>query len=522
MNRTLLFSKLHHFTLALFLALFAATLSGSTTQAQTVLSRTRIGGYSEDITYVTSGTLKDQLVFLDGYELYAVPDAKKKKSTDPLVRISDLRGLGIGVFPNGLTYVESEGLITINDSTQPTKEFLVDAQGQLRGTRAIKYLNGYVPGHLEGLTYIPSTSSSYPDHLIQATWDNVGGGPSRLEVIRRDGQVVAEIMPNWPPAYQLEAIGDVAFLAPNKLLVTFYDESVWTIDFNGNILTGPQYFPGTVGFEGIVQMPDSRIVGVGFPQNLLFFDSNLNRQPADDRHDALGLNLNASQGVAWNTDTNQYLILHDVTGLGPAGAISAVPPSLNSATPIVNLGAFGLTQPRRATYLPGEHLIAITHPNSPRAILLFKPDGTLDSQIDVSSLGLGAPVSLTFIPATNQFAVRFNRPVDPAEARRLRILSRTGTLDRTIDMTCTGTTSIGGVAFFNPSHPSGGEFIFIGTSNRMIVTDFNGNMLREFNSALRLGLLTPNNLTAVTTGAQAGAFAVTDGSAGELVVFSLD
>ncbi|HEY0321153.1 MAG TPA: hypothetical protein VGC66_09385 [Pyrinomonadaceae bacterium] len=521
MNRNLPYGKLFYFILALLLTLVGTPLMTSTACAQTVLSRTRIGGYSEDITYVNSGALKDQLVFLDGYELYAVPDAKKK-STDPVVRIADLRGIGIGVFPNGLTYVESEGLITINDSSQPAKEFLVDAQGQLRGTRTIKYLNGYVPGHLEGMTYIPTSSPSFPNHIIQATWDSIAGGPSRLEVIRLDGQVVAEIMPNWPAAYQLEAIGDVAFLEPNRLLVTFYDESVWTIDFNGNVITGPQYFPGTIGFEGIVQMKDGRIVGVGYPQNFLFFDSNLNRLPDSDRHDIFGLNLNGPQGVAWNTDTNEHLIVHDVSGLGASGIISAVPTSLNSATQIANPGALGFTVPRKATYLPSEHLIAVVHANAPRAILLFKTDGTLDSQINLTSLGLGAPTSIAFIPSTNQFAVRFNRPVDPAEARRLRILSRTGTLDRTIDMTCTGTQSISGVAFFNPSHPSGGQFIFIATSNRIVVTDFNGNLVREFNAFVKLGLLTPNDLSAITTGTQAGAFAITDGSAGELVVFTLD
>lgn len=516
------FCKLQHFTLALLLALVAAPSMTSTAHAQTVLSRTRIGGYSEDITYVTSGPLKDQLVFLDGYELYAVPDAKKKKSTDPLVRICDLRGIGIGVFPNGLTYVESEGLITINDSTQPTKQFLIDAQGKLISVRTIHYLNGYVPAHLEGLAYIPGSSTSFPDHLIQATWDTIGGGPSRLEVIRRDGQVVAEIMPNWPAAYQLEAIGDVAFLAPNRLLVTFYDESVWTIDFSGNIIAGPHYFPGTNGFEGIVQLQDSRIIGVGYPQSFLYFDSSLNRQPDSDRHDIFGLNLNIPTGIAWNTDTNQHLILHDVSALPNGGAISAVPSSLNSATQVVNIAAQGFTFPRRATYLPAEHLIAVAHPNDPRAILLFKNDGTLDSQINLSSLGLGAPQSLDFIPSTNQFAVRFNRPADPAEARRLRILSRTGTLERTIDLTCTGTQVVGGFAFFNPSHPSGGQFMVIGSAGRIIITDFNGNLLSEFNAFVKLGLLTQGDISAITTGPQAGAFAIVDSSSGELVIFTLD
>lgn len=41
--------------------LFTSLLSLSA-NAQTVVSRAKVGGYAEDITYVTSGTLKDQLV----------------------------------------------------------------------------------------------------------------------------------------------------------------------------------------------------------------------------------------------------------------------------------------------------------------------------------------------------------------------------------------------------------------------------------------------------------------------------
>jgi hypothetical protein len=527
MKNILLFSTLKRSTFAAILALAAMLCAAAAVNAQTVISRNQIGSYSEDITFVSSGPLKDSIVVMDGYDVYAVKNTKKNKG-EPMVKLFDLRPLGIDINPRGITYIESEGLfIVTNTDAQPTKLFLFDSQGQPRGTRTVQYLNGYTPGHLEGLTYIPASSPTFPDHLIMASWDDIVGGASRLEVIRRDGQVEAEIIPNWPPDHAEEPIGDVAFLSPNRLLVTFYDNTIWTIDFNGNVVSGPQLVADANGFEGIVQMSDSRVVAVGFPQRLLFFDSNLNRLPDLDRNDIIGLNLNIPLGVAWNSTTNQHLVAHDLSTAPTNGAgIAAVPTTLDSASPVVNLSAFPAAA--RMSYLPGEQLIAVAHRNDPRAILLFRNDGTLHSQIDLSpaSLGqnLGGLIAVAYIPSTNQFAVRFNGVgVNPfPERRKIRIISRTGTLQRTIDLTCTGTQGIAALDYFNPAHSSGGQFIILGSAGRVLITDFNGNLIREFNSRVKLGLLSPIDIAAITTGPQADAFSVVDGSSGEIVIFRLD
>jgi hypothetical protein len=527
MKNILSLRLLKRYSLAILITLAAVLYAAAPASAQTVLSRTQLGSYSEDITFVTSGQLKDQIVVMSGFDIYAVKSAKKDKG-QPFAKLFDLRSLGVDLNPRGITYIGSEDLFVVaNTNVQPTKLFLFDQQGQPRGTRTVQYLNNYVPGHLEGLTYIPASSPTFPDHLIMIAWDFAGSGPSRLEVIRRDGQVEAEIFPSFPPAYAEEAMGDVAFLSPNRLLVTFYDNTIWTLDFNGNVVSGPQTIAGANGFEGIVQMSDGRIVGVGYPQNLLFFDSNLNRLPDLDRNDIIGLNLNRPTGIAWNSTTNQHLVAHDVlVGEPTIAGIAAVPASLDSASAVVNLTAFQNAE--RMSYLPAEQLIAVAHLNAPRAILLFRNDGTLHSQIDLSpaSLGqnLGGVVGVAYIPSTNQFAVRFNGAApDPlAERRKVRILSRTGALVRTIDLTCTGTRGIAGLEYFNPADPSGGQFILIGSAGRMIITDFNGELVREFNSRVKLGLFSPVDIASITTGAQAGAFSVVDANSGELVIFSLD
>ncbi|HKP87578.1 MAG TPA: hypothetical protein VJZ26_15870 [Blastocatellia bacterium] len=511
-------------TRILLSALFALLLAATDAAAQRVLKQAQIGGYSEDITYVTSGRLKDSIIMLDGYDVYAVP----KKARDPLEKLFDVKAPEIDTNPNGIAYIESEGLFAVNNVTQPTKLFFFDQNGAFKGSRPIKYLNGYAPQHMEGMGYIPPNSPTFPDHIVMGVLDTLSG-PSRIEVVRRDGQVVAEILPNWPdnPNFDTSFIGGVTYYASNKLLVTFFDNTIWTIDFAGNVLAGPQVVAGANGFEGIVQMKDGSVVAVNYPQSIFFFDGNLNRQPASDRNDLFGLNLNTPIGVAWNTDTNKLLIEQGIPGTSVA-TIASVPVSLDGATTVADLSAF--PGAANITYLPGEHLIAVAHRNNPRAILLFNNDGTPAGQIDLSpaSLGqnLGPPSVVEYLPATNEFAVGFNgingNPGQPAEQRRLRIISRAGALVRTIDLTCAGTKGRGAVAYFEDPDGGGGRLMILASAGRVLITDMDGNLLSEFNSRVKLGLLSRGDIAAITSGPMAGAFCMVDNRGSEAVIFRID
>lgn len=532
-NTSLIRSSTGRFTFALLLFLLTTLLWSTETTAQTVISKARIGGFSEDITYVSTGSLKNKIAILDGYEVFVVENAKKP--IGQMTRLFDVRVPEIDTNPNGITYIASEALFAVNNVTHPKKLFLFDEKGAFKGTRDIQYLDsGYVPAHMEGLAYIPSSSPTFPDHLIMVLWDDVGLGPFRLAIARRDGVVVSEISrPDWPASIAEAGIGDVAYLAPGRLLVTTYDNSIWTMDFSGSILSGPLVVSGANGFEGIVQMSDERIVAVNYPQRLMFFDKNLNRVPESDRNDIVGLNLNTPSGIAWNTDTNQLLIAHD-TALNLSAGIASVPTSLDSATPLVDLSSF--PNSRQLSYLPGEHLIAVTHLVAPRAIVLFNSDGTLNSQIDLSPAALGQnfgqPVGITYVPTTDEFAVSFNGPPDPSQPvvrRNLYIFSSTGTLNRTLDLSCTGTAAINGLAYYVDPSGGGERFMILGTAGRTFITDLNGNSRNangfqffEFNGRVKLGSLARNDIAAITTGPLAGAFAVIDNRAGEVVIFRLD
>jgi hypothetical protein len=516
-------------------AIALLTLIGVGVNAQTVVNRARVGGYAEEITFVTSGALKGQLVMMNGYELYSVELAKKST----LTRVCKLESPELDQFVNGLTFVPSEGLFVMNNAPHPDKLFFFDQGCSFKGTRTIQYLDSnYRPGHIEGMAYIPGDAPTFPDHLIMVAWDTLGAADVRLVIMRRDGVVVAEIhRPDWPAQLLSDGgTGDVMYLSPNRLLVSAYHpDSLWIIDFSGNIISGPLPTGGANGMgEGIVRLDDGRVVATNYPQNLLVFDKNLNRQPQDDRHDVIGVNVNVPNGIAWDSDANRLLVTHDTT-LNLSASVSGLSTALNTTTPIVNLNPFALT--RQTAYLPQDDLIAVLRFGGPddRAILLFNTDGTLHSQISLSptSLGqnFGQPLALAYLPGTDEFIVGFNgTPATQLQERlRLRVISRTGTLVRTIDLAATGTAGINGIEYFEDPEGGGGRLLLIAGFGRMVVTDLDGNSRRpngalfgEFNVRVKLGLITRNDVAAITSGPLAGAFAIVDSNGGEVVIFRLN
>jgi len=515
------------------IALLVAAVDAS---AQTVVNRARTGGYAEDITYVTSGALKDQVVMMNGLTLYSVEMTKK----GVLTRVCKYDDPEFDQFATGFTFVPTEGLFVLNNDSHPDKLYLFDQACASKGTRTIQYLDGnYRPGHVEGLAYIPNDSPTFPDHLIMAVWDALGAADVRLEILRRDGVVVAEIhRPDWPTQLLSGGgLGDVMYLGPDRLLLSAYNEdSLWVIDFNGNIISGPLSTGGALGMgEGIVRLGDGRVIATDFPQNLMVFDKNLNRQSQDDRHDVVGVNLNLPTGIAWDSDANRFLITHDTTA-SLNGGVAGLSTTLTSATPIVNLSSLPFT--RQTVYLPQEDLIGVLQFGGPnvRAILLFNTNGTPNSQINLGPAALGQnfgqPLALAYLPGTNEFVVGFGGAPGPGQALerlRLRVISRAGALVRTIDIAGTGTGGVHGLEYFEDSQGGGGRLLLISAFGRMIVTDLDGNSrtpdgipFGEFNSRVKFGVITRNDVAAITSGPLAGAFAIADSNGGEVVIFRLN
>jgi hypothetical protein len=216
--------------------------------------------------------------------------------------------------------------------------------------------------------------------------------------------------------------------------------------------------------------------------------------------------------------------------------VAGLSTTLTSSMPVVDLSPFPLT--RQTAYVPQDDLIAVLRFGvaNDRAILLFNTNGTLNSQISLSptSLGqnFGQPLSLTYLPGTDEFIVGFGGvpgPVQALERLRLRVISRAGTLVRTLDIAGTGVAGVGGVEYFEDPQGGGGRLLLIASFGRMIVTDLDGNSRRpdgvlfgEFNSRVKFGLITRSDVAAITSGPLAGAFAMVDGSGGEVVIFRLN
>ena len=511
------------------------TFAGKTANTQTVVNRARVGGYAEDITFVSSGVLKDQLVMMNGYSLYAVEPGKKGL----LNSVCKYEHPELDQFATGFTFIPTEGLFVLNNDPHPDKLYLFDQACGIRGTRRIQYLDSnYRPGHLEGIGYIPNDSPLFPDHLIMVAWDTLNATDARLEIMRRDGVVVSEIhRPDWPSQLLVDGgLGDVTYLGPNRLLLSAYNaDSLWIIDFSGNIISGPVSTGGALGTgEGITRLADGRFVATNYPQSLLVFDKNLNRQSQADRNDTVGVNLNVPNGIAWDSDNNRLLVTHDA-GLNLNARVSSLATTLDSAAPVIDLSSFAFT--RQTVYLPQEDLIAVLRFQTAvdRAILLFNTSGTLNSQISLNaaSLGqnLGVPQGLAYLPGTDEFVVAFSGapPNQALERLRLRVISRAGALVRTIDLTATGTGGVNGLEYFDDPQGGGGRLLLISPFGRMIVTDLDGNSrnanmfpLGEFNSRVKLGLITRNDVAAITSGPDAGAFAIVDANGGEVVIFRLN
>src|SRR5262249_17855661 len=146
----------------------------------------------------------------------------------------------IRISPRGIVYMPPEILYAVTDGTEVSTLFLVDSEGHAQGTRTVQYLNGFLPDFTEGMTYIPTSSQTFPDDLILVA-NSFSLNQAFLEIMERNGLVVDEIPID--PSISTYITG-VAFHAPNRILVSSGNE-IWDLDFNGNVVAGPVAVDGT-------------------------------------------------------------------------------------------------------------------------------------------------------------------------------------------------------------------------------------------------------------------------------------
>lgn len=500
------------------------------------VQRVRIGGYAEGVTFVRNGPLAGEIAFVDGHEVWGVP-ARGHENQKARVLFS-LTGLSLQGRVQGISYVDSRKLFLVNDDSQKDKLFWVDHQGRPKGILNLQYVGSYFPFHLEGLAYVPSGSILFPDHIVMAVWDPPDASTSRVLVINPQGQVVHQIISSAADGFSgcVPSQGTLAGVTwlPGDLLLLGSGDELCTIEFDGDPVGVPVPDNSPNGFgEGAARLPDGNLVVLGYPQRLLFFDSNLNRLPEKDRNDVVGLGLGMPQGVAWNSATNRHLVKHAPVGFAVQSLVSAIPRSLDTATTVIDLAAAGYPAVRPLEYLADENLLAGGHrgrggpPASTlrfRGLVLFDNAGVLvPPPLPSPPDGTKRPATLAYVPGqspgSGTFVVGFE-----GEPTKLYFLERMGSVvGAPLDLaTTTALTGINAVAYFNAG--SGGRLLIFGSpdTSRAVITDLTGAKIAEFNYRKALDLVAASDLATVRARPGESRFSVVSALSGELIVFEVE
>jgi len=479
----------------------------------------RLGNNTEDITFVPSGPLAGTIAIVDGLQVLAAPldDGKGKPSVRELFRTS--------LPASGITYLPEEGHFALLSQADPFDMPVYDTSGNFVEARPVQYASGQL-FLTEGLAFLPSGAPKFAgDILVAANFGAdtlcAGGAGSSLQVLTPDGQGVGSILPAEPLACQY--IAGVAFQAPDHLLATVGNE-IWTLDFSGNVVSGPVPVSGSVDVEGITQIPSGGVVTADYAAGqLTFLNADLsparqkNRSAVDYR---IGPGLSGTFGVAWDSRRSRYLLTSQFTrgdrSQPQVFSLSSLSSALGGPKQIANLPANGFALPLSVAYLPDEDTIAVADRAS--AVLgVFNQQGVLHDELDLSALAPTA--AMDYVPATRQFVVQGN-------GVGLTFLSRGGSLVGSINPQLGHADA---AAFFVDS--TGPKLLlhnddpFVDFAEGLNVIDLDGQFFGGFPSSpdyAVLGLSSdPTDMAAITSGPNAGEFAAVDSRTSSIVVFQL-
>ncbi len=505
----------------------SAAKSGSgTPRATEVLARVKLGTYIEDITYVRNGPHAHHVAFVDGYTVRAYPATT---SSDRAIKsLFDVRALGFAVAPRGIEWIESERLFAFLDIAQPAVLYLTDHKGAAQPPRTLRYLDGYEPEWVDGLAYIPPNAPMYPDHLVVVANgfdEDLGAYRPRYVIFRRDGQAVAqlplpEVWISGPAIFGYSA----TYVAPGRLLVTI-EAFAGLIDLAGQP-SGPRVpIPG-VG-DGIAQLADGRIV-ISDGAKLLYHDAMLQRMPQDDRNAGTGAGLIYPASPMWDARSGQLAVTaYPETSAGDFAdlGIWRLSPGLDQASRVVDLGTPpAYLRVRSAAFVADEdHYAVLLRRRSSTTvaeIALYDQAGTLAERLSLAAAlaGTGTPGGIGQLADRREFAISLGtRPAT------LRIVDRSGAFVRDVDFAGAGVVAATLFTYLPPTGTRAARFLVADwTGTRAVITDADGNLVGEFDYRAELGVVEPSGLTAIGSGRWAGAFAIVDDGASELVLFRLN
>ena len=417
-------------------------------QAETVVTRKRIGNNSEGVTYVTTGQWKNRAVAIDGNDVLAINLGGPSENTDGSLTssvstpsIGGLRGPGwkkifdilpLGAdarVPRGILFLPGRNEFVFSTFTT-TNLFHTDQFGNPLAPIVVTGLaNPTDFAQYEGLTWIPADAPEHPN-TIAAILIRASDFLAHVIYIRLDGTVEAEITPQ--PGTPLESyMCGITYQPqrPGTLLITECASGNYAMDEDGNFLLGGPILPAPAGADDIESVFVDRFGRVflgSYSGHLFAYDSNYNRLSTDDdRSYVIGPGISAVS-ITWDPDI-QRLIFLDFNN----NVVAAVPLSLDSKAVLFTADPVRVNSPSSVSYL-GNGQLAIANRFFPRGIQVVNlPDGNeVERLIFLPPI---YPVGPAFQPfaagafGPDQFIVRV-----VGDANALKIVSRTGTPDSSI------------------------------------------------------------------------------------------
>jgi len=417
-------------------------------QAETVVTRKRIGNNSEGVTYVTTGQWKNRVVAIDGNDVLAINLGGPSENVDGSLtssgstptngalrgpgwkKIFDVLALGPDArIPRGIAFLPERNEFVFGTFVT-TNLFRTDQFGNPLAPIVLTGLaNPADFAQYEGLTWIPADAPEHPN-TIAAILIRASDFLAHVIYVRLDGTVEAEITPQ--PGSPLESyMCGITYQPqrPGTLLVTECASGNYAMDQEGNLLDDGAILPAPAGsgdLESVFVDRFGRVFLGSYSGHLYAYDANYNRlSTEDDRSYVIGPGVSAGS-ITWDADTQRLIIL----GLNES-SIDAVPLSLDSKAALFTADPVRADNPSSVSYL-GNGQLAIANVSFPRGIQVVNlPDGNeVERLIFLPPVYPGGPAFQSvgagaFGP--DQFIVHVI-----GDANALKIVSRTGVPDSSI------------------------------------------------------------------------------------------
>jgi len=550
--------------------------------AITVIHRALLGGYAEDITYISGGQHKGFIAMKVGQEVLGI---KLSGNNPEPIKLFDLTEAGYLPFrPTGMVYVGDLDRFVLSQGAQagwPEFMYVFDSRGRLEAW-PVDRAGATPPSYTEGLAYIPSDALVWGEGWRGRLLMMVPGPSPRVELLKaEDRTFTLERQISLPAGYNW---GDVVPLPSGELLVSAYGEcSVYRWNPASPAIFTPEPVEpcdGSLG-EGMIVLPDSRVVMSTLPLRLMTFPLTpasgvWTAASTKDVRIGLGM-LFFPVGLAWDSTRQQFLVRYDTSfGTSPRGygnALATLPLSLTRWTPWRVLSTDpasadrffgGMTydslldaavvarRGRAEEDFPQPPLPGWVHTRTPALLQVPMADPNLPlTTIELGS-GLKAlaesapypkslynkqswgngPFAVSFLADEAKHGVRFN-----AGGPRIFVLEPNVIDSRCIDVsvTCSDPAmSFGSSQFAAAPEPvAGARFAVLGSCRKpgtgpatvgpplLVLLDESGHELFHIELLRDLGLMSLGSsyVTFVTSGPQTGAIAVFDSEFQRLVVF---